>query len=44
MPIKEADKSYQHKKIEEKIQKYWKNENTFSKVNELRENGPKYSF
>ncbi len=44
MPIEEAEKSYQHKKIEKKIQKYWKDEDTFLKVNKLRENGPKYSF
>ena len=44
MPIKEADKSYEHKKLEKKIQKFWKDEDTFSKVNKLRENGPRYSF
>ena len=32
MPIKEADKSYEHKKLEKKIQKFWKDEDTFSKV------------
>jgi len=44
MPIKEADKSYDHKKIENKIQKFWSDENTFHKVNKLRQNGPEYSF
>ena len=44
MPIKEADKSYSHDKIEKKVQKFWKQEDTFKKVNELREKGPRYSF
>ena len=44
MPIKEADKSYDHDKIEKKVQKFWKEEETFKKVNELREKGPRYSF
>ena len=44
MPIQEADKSYNHDKIEKKVQKFWKEEETFKKVNELRENGPRYSF
>ena len=44
MPINEADKSYDHDKIEKKVQKFWKDEDTFKKVNELREKGPKYSF
>ena len=44
MPIKEADKSYDHKKIEKKIQNFWVEEDTFSKVNKLRANGPQYSF
>ena len=44
MPIKEADKSYDHDKIEKKVQKFWKQEETFKKVNELREKGPRYSF
>ena len=44
MPIKEADKSYDHDKIEKKVQKFWADNNTFKKVNELRENGEKYSF
>ena len=35
MPIKEADKSYDHDKIEKKVQKFWKEEDTFKKVNEL---------
>ena len=44
MPIQEADKSYNHDKIEKKVQKFWKDEDTFKKVNELREQGPRYSF
>ena len=44
MPIKEADKSYNHKKIEKKIQNFWIEGDTFSKVNKLRANGPQYSF
>ena len=44
MPIKEADKSYDHKKIEKKIQNFWIDKDTFSKVNKLRANGPQYSF
>ena len=44
MPIKEADKSYDHDKIEKKVQKFWADNNTFKKVNELREKGEKYSF
>ena len=44
MPIKEADKSYNHSKIEEKVQKFWSENNTFQKVNEMRQSGPRYSF
>ena len=44
MPIKEADKSYDHDKIEKKVQKFWKEEETFKMVNELREKCPRYSF
>ena len=44
MPIKEAEKSYDHKKIENKVQNFWKEGDMFSKVNKLRANGPQYSF
>lgn len=44
MPIKEADKSYDHKKIEQKVQNFWKEVGIFSKINKLRANGPQYSF
>lgn len=44
MPIQEADKSYNHEKIEKKIQRFWKEENVFSKVDKFRANGPQYSF
>lgn len=44
MPMKEAEKSYNHKKIEDDVQKFWKEEDIFSKVDKLRENGPRYSF
>ena len=42
MPIKEAEKSYDHKKIENKVKNFWKEEDMFSKVNKIRENGHKY--
>ena len=29
MPIKEADKSYDHDKIEKKVQKFWNEYETF---------------
>lgn len=44
MSIKEAEKSYNHEKIENKIQDFWKKNETFSKTNKLRSNGPQYSF
>lgn len=44
MPIEEAMRSYDTKLIEEKIQKYWNDNNIYHKTNKLRENGPKYSF
>ncbi|MCQ2972577.1 MAG: isoleucine--tRNA ligase, partial [archaeon] len=44
MPIKEADKTYNHENIEKKVQKFWKDEDVFAKVNKLRANGPQYSF
>ncbi|MDL2246564.1 isoleucine--tRNA ligase [Methanobrevibacter sp. OttesenSCG-928-K11] len=44
MPIKEAEKSYNHKEIEKKVQNFWSEEKIYSKVNELRKDGPKYSF
>ena len=44
MPLKEAEKSYQYSKIEEQAQKFWEDNQIFSKVNKLRANGPQYSF
>lgn len=44
MPIKEAEKSYDHKSIEKNIQNFWKDHDTFRKVNKLRANGSQYSF
>jgi len=44
MPIKEAEKSYNHQKIEKKVQNLWKDKQVYSKTNKLRENGPQYSF
>lgn len=44
MPIKEAEKSYNHKSIEKDIQDFWRENDTFAKVNKLRANGPQYSF
>lgn len=44
MPIKEADKSYNHKLLEKEVQDFWEENDTFSKVNKLRANGPQYSF
>lgn len=44
MPIKEAEKSYEHKKIEKEVQEVWIKNQVYSKTNQLREEGPKYSF
>ena len=44
MPIKEANKSYNHDEIEKKVQKFWKDGDTFKKVTDLRKNGPKYDY
>ena len=44
MPIEEAEKSYDFKKIESKVQSFWEDEEIFSKTDQLRENGPQYSF
>ncbi|MDR3292329.1 MAG: isoleucine--tRNA ligase [Methanobrevibacter sp.] len=44
MPIKKAEKSYNHEENEKKIQSFWEKNSTYSKVKTLRENGPKYSF
>ena len=32
MPLKEAEKSYQYSKIEEQAQKFWEDNQIFSKV------------
>jgi isoleucyl-tRNA synthetase len=44
MPIQEAEKSYQSKKIEEQVQKFWEDRDIYQRTNKLRENKPKYSF
>ena len=44
MPIQEAEKSYQSKIIEEKVQKFWEDRDIYQRTNQLRENEPKYSF
>lgn len=44
MPIQEAEKSYQSKKIEEQVQKFWEDRDIYQRTNQLRENEPKYSF
>ena len=44
MPLKEADKSYDFKKIEEKVQKFWADNDIYDKTNTLRADGPQYSF
>ncbi len=33
MPLKEADKSYDFKKIEEKVQKFWADNDIYDKTN-----------
>lgn len=44
MPLKEAEKSYDFKKIEKKIQNFWEVSDTYNKTKELRANGPSFSF
>ncbi len=44
MPLKEADKSYDFKKIEEKVQNFWADNDIYDKTNTLRAEGPQYSF
>ena len=44
MPLKEAEKNYDFKKIEEKVQNFWADSDIYEKTNKLRANGPQYSF
>jgi len=44
MPIKEAQRSYNTKIIEENIQKFWDDNDIYQKTNKIRENSPKFSF
>ena len=44
MPIKEAPRSYNHKELEKEIQEFWKENQIYEKNQEIRSNGPKYSF
>ncbi|NYB52648.1 MAG: isoleucine--tRNA ligase [Methanobacteriaceae archaeon] len=44
MAIKEAPRSYQSKVIEEKVQKFWEENQTYEKTRDLRKNQPNFSF
>jgi len=44
MPLKEAEKSYNFKEIEKKVQNFWNDSDIYAKTNKLRANGPRYSF
>ncbi|MDR0911395.1 MAG: isoleucine--tRNA ligase [Methanobrevibacter sp.] len=44
MTIKEAEKTFNHEKIEEDVQKFWNENDIYEKTKKLRENGPQYSF
>lgn len=44
MPIEEAQRAYKSRDIEERIQKFWKDEGIYEKTKKLREKKPKYSF
>ncbi|MDR2624648.1 MAG: isoleucine--tRNA ligase, partial [Methanobrevibacter sp.] len=44
MPIKKIEKLYDHEKIEKNMNSLWQKTNIYSKVKNLRENGPIYSF
>lgn len=44
MPIKEAQRSYHPKTLEEEIQEFWSQEDIYQKNQKLRENNAKYSF
>lgn len=44
MPIHEAEKNYDFLEIEKDMEIFWNDEAIYSKINSLREKGPKYSF
>lgn len=44
MPINEAERLFNFKKIEEDVQDFWENEEIYNKVNLLRDECPRYSF
>ncbi|MGI6447895.1 MAG: isoleucine--tRNA ligase [Methanobrevibacter boviskoreani] len=44
MPIEEAEKSYQFKKIDKSVHDFWQDKEIFAKINKIRKNGPQYSF
>jgi len=44
MPIREAEKSYNSRFIENNIQDFWTNNDIYKKTNKMRENCPKFSF
>lgn len=44
MPIDEAEKNYDFLEIEKDMEIFWNDEAIYSKINSLREKGPKYSF
>lgn len=43
MPINEVEQGY-NKELENKIQRFWQEQNIYDKTSKLRENKPKYSF
>ena len=44
MPIEEAQRSYESRIIEEKVQKFWKDRDIYERTKKMREDKPKYSF
>ncbi|OPX65973.1 MAG: Isoleucine--tRNA ligase [Methanoregulaceae archaeon PtaB.Bin009] len=44
MRVKEVSSSYQAQEIEESVQKYWREENTYGKVKELHKEGKDFFF
>lgn len=44
MPIEEAQRSYQPKIIEDKVQNFWKHRDIYERTKKLRDDKPKYSF
>ncbi|GAB4307886.1 MAG: isoleucine--tRNA ligase [Methanobacteriaceae archaeon] len=44
MPLREAEKSYNPHRLEEKVQKFWEDHKIYQKTNKMREDNPKYSF